>query len=58
MPVYVYYEPRRPLYERTVTAVRSQMGEEAFEAARDEGRKMTFEQAVGYALEREEVSTA
>ena len=38
VPVYVYYEPRRSLYERTVAAVRSQMGEETFEEARDEGR--------------------
>jgi hypothetical protein len=30
------------------------MGEEAFEEARAEGREMTFEQAVEYALEREE----
>ena len=38
-------------YESTVTAVRSQMGEEAFEAARADGRAMTFEQAVEYSLE-------
>ena len=51
VPVYVYYEPHRSLYERTMAAVRSQMGEQAFEAARAEGRSMTFEQAVAYALE-------
>ena len=51
MPVYVYYEPHRSPYESTVTAVRSQMGEEAFEAARADGRAMTFEQAVEYSLE-------
>ena len=45
MPVYVYYEPYRSMYERTVAAVRSQLGGE------------TFEQAVEYALEREESLT-
>jgi hypothetical protein len=57
VPVYVYYEPHRSLYERTVAAERSQLGGEAFEAARERGRKMTFEQAVEYALEREESLT-
>ena len=56
VPVYVYYEPHRALYERAVTAVRSRMGGEAFEAARAEGRQMTFEEAVGYALEGDETS--
>lgn len=51
VPVYVYYELYRPLYERTVTTVRSQLGDPAFEAARAEGRAMTFEQAAEYALE-------
>ncbi len=50
MPVYIYYEPHRSLYERTVTAVRSRLGDAAFEEARAEGREMTFEQAVAYAL--------
>jgi predicted ATPase/DNA-binding XRE family transcriptional regulator len=58
VPVYLYYEPHRSRYERTVSAVRSQLGEEAFEEARERGREMTFEQAVGYATEREEASTA
>src|SRR3712207_5509481 len=57
VPVYVYYEPHRSMYERTVAAVRSQLGGEAFEAARERGREMTFEQAVEYALEREESLT-
>jgi tetratricopeptide (TPR) repeat protein len=51
IPVYVYYELHRSPYESTVAAVRSQMGEEAFEAARADGRAMTFEQAVEYSLE-------
>ena len=56
VPVYVYYEPHRSLYERTAAAVRFQMGEEAFEAERAKGRALTFEQAVEYALDREEAS--
>jgi glutamate formiminotransferase len=56
VPVYVYYEPYHSIYERTVAAVRSQMGEETFEEVREEGRAMTFEQAVAYGLEREEAS--
>ncbi len=53
VPVYLYYEPHRSRYERTVSAVRSQLGEEAFEAAWAEGRAMTLEQAVAYALEEQ-----
>ncbi len=48
--VYNYYKPDRSLYERTTTSVRSRLGEEGFEEARHEGREMTFEQAVAYAL--------
>jgi tetratricopeptide (TPR) repeat protein len=48
--VYNYYRPDRFLYERTVSATRSRLGDAAFEAARDEGREMIFEQAVTYAL--------
>jgi predicted ATPase/DNA-binding XRE family transcriptional regulator len=54
--VYVYYELHRSPYESTVAAVRSQMGEEAFEAARADGRAMTFEQAVEYSLESDAAS--
>jgi non-specific serine/threonine protein kinase len=50
VPVYVYYEPHRSMYERTVVTVRSELGEEAFEEARADGRRMSFEQAVAYAL--------
>jgi non-specific serine/threonine protein kinase len=52
VPVYVYYEPHRSLYERTTASVRSRLGEEAFEETRAEGRTMTLEQAVAYALKR------
>ena len=41
----------RSLYERTVSATRSQLGDAAFEEAQAEGRAMTFEQAEAYALE-------
>ena len=56
VPVYVYYELHRSIYDRTVSAVRSRLGEEGFEEARAEGRAMTFEQAVEYALEGDEAS--
>ena len=49
--VYNYYLPDRSLYERTLSATRSQLGDAAFEEAHAEGRAMTFEQAVAYALE-------
>jgi hypothetical protein len=50
-----YYRSDRSLYERTVSAARSQLGDAAFEAARELGRAMTFEQAVAYALEDHDV---
>ncbi len=56
VPVYGYYDPHRSLYERTMAAVRSQMGEEAFEEARERGQKMTLQEAVEYALEDDEAS--
>jgi hypothetical protein len=37
-------------YERTVDAARAALSAEAFAAAREEGRAMTLEQAVAYAL--------
>ena len=49
-PVYNYYLPDRSLYDKTRTAVRSGLGEESFEEARNEGREMGFERAVAYAL--------
>jgi predicted ATPase/DNA-binding XRE family transcriptional regulator len=51
--VYNYYQPDRSLYERTVAAVRSRLGDAVFEEARERGREMTFEQAVAYALKTE-----
>jgi hypothetical protein len=37
-------------YDSDLTAARTRLGESAFEEARAEGRAMTFEQAVAYAL--------
>jgi hypothetical protein len=41
----------RTEHDRKVAAARAQLSEEAFVAAYAEGRAMTMEQAVGYALE-------
>ena len=57
-PIYDSYNPNRSLYERTRAAVRSRLGESAFEKARAEGQAMTFEQAVAYALNAEEAPPA
>jgi predicted ATPase/DNA-binding SARP family transcriptional activator/Tfp pilus assembly protein PilF len=43
-------------YERTVAAAHTALSEEAFASVWEQGRAMTLEQAVGYALERESVS--
>ncbi len=42
VPVYIYYEPHRSLYERTVAAVGSRLGESTSEEARAGGRTMTL----------------
>ena len=55
--VYNYYKPDRSLYDRTTANVRSRLGQEGFEEAWAEGRAMTFEQAVEYALERDAASS-
>ena len=52
-PDYDYFEPNRSLYEHTKAAMRSQLGESAFEEKWDKGQALTFEQAVKYALEDE-----
>ena len=57
-PVYNYVKVDPSLYQRTKASALSQLGEEAFEAAWAEGRAMTFEQAVVYALKGDEVSPA
>jgi DNA-binding CsgD family transcriptional regulator len=57
---YKDHQPNSSLYELTVAAVRSRLGEESFEEVRAGGRAMTLEEAVEYALSQEEqtVSTA
>ena len=50
---YKDYQPNSSLYEATASAVRSRLGEEGFEEARNEGRAMTPEEAVEYALSEE-----
>jgi predicted ATPase len=55
-PVYNYYKPDRSLYERTTANVRSRLGEEGFEEAQERGQEMTVEQAVAYALNREDAN--
>ncbi len=54
--VYKYNQPDRWLYERTISATRSRLGEAAFEEARERGREMDFEQAVEYALADDQAS--
>ncbi len=54
VPVWTSYKPDRSLYERTMADVREALGEAAFEAARTEGRAMSFERAIEYALEEPE----
>jgi tetratricopeptide (TPR) repeat protein len=45
-------------YERTIDAARAALSAEAFAAAWEQGRVMTLEQAVAYALERESAASA
>ena len=57
-PVYAVYEPNRSLYERVKDDVRLRLGEEGYEAVQAEGQTMTFERAVAYALEHDQISSA
>ena len=54
--VYNYYKPDRSLYDRITADVRSRLGE-ADLRSRAEGRALTFEQAVEYALGRDAASS-
>src|SRR5829696_5952388 len=49
-----YYRPDRALYERIEAGARTTAGEAAFEAAKEEGRAMSPERAIEYALGTEE----
>jgi DNA-binding NarL/FixJ family response regulator len=55
--VYIYV-PDRSLRQSQIAAARAQLGEEAFAAAWAEGRTMSSEQAIEYALEQQEPSSA
>ncbi len=48
----------RTEYNQTVTAVRAALGEEAFQTAWGQGRSMTLEQAIAYALEEKPTGEA
>jgi predicted ATPase/DNA-binding CsgD family transcriptional regulator len=50
------YVPDRSLHQLRVDAARTRLGEEAFEAAWSEGRAMSPEEAVEYALQQEEAA--
>ncbi len=50
------YAPDRSLYQRQVAAARAQLDAQAWVEAWAEGRAMSFEQAVAYALEGDEAS--
>ena len=49
-PVYSYYRPDRARRAHLIAAGRTALGEPAFAAAWEEGRALTFEEAVAYAL--------
>jgi non-specific serine/threonine protein kinase len=56
--VHKYYVPDPSLQERAVVEAYAALGDAAFEEARAQGQAMTFEQAVAYALEDDEISPA
>ena len=52
----VFSRDERDECERTIAAAREALGEEAFEAAWAEGRAMTMEEAIAYALGQSEAA--
>ncbi len=50
-PGYDFYDPDHSIRERPAVEARASLGEAAFEEAQEQGRSMTFEQAVEYALQ-------
>jgi hypothetical protein len=58
MGVEVSWSAWRTLNERGLAIACGKLDEETFEAVWAEGRAMTFEQAVAYALEDDEASLA
>ena len=47
---YLYAHMDHELHQRVADAARDRLGEQAWTEARDEGRAMSFEEAVAYAL--------
>jgi len=56
-PFYKDYKPNLSLRDRTTAALRSRLGKTGFEECRTEGRAMSLEQTVAYALEDNEASS-
>ncbi len=50
--------PERPLYERTVAALRSKLGDRVFDAARAKGRSISLERILALVLEGGEKASA
>jgi hypothetical protein len=50
-PFYKHYKPNLSLRDHTSSALRSRLGDADFEGRRTEGREMSLEQAVEYALD-------
>jgi predicted ATPase/DNA-binding SARP family transcriptional activator len=51
VPVWTYYNPDRSLHKRTMADLRTRLGEQTYEVAFSEGRAMSPERAIEYALE-------
>jgi tetratricopeptide (TPR) repeat protein len=51
VPVWTYYRPDRSLYERTMADLREALGQAAFAVMFSEGRAMSPERAIEYALD-------
>ncbi len=54
LPIYVTTD--HDLHQRVASAARELLGERAWTAAHDEGRALSFEEAVAYALDEDEAS--
>ena len=54
----LYAQVDHELSRRVADAARERLGEQAWNAARDEGRAMAFDEAVAYALDEEDGSPA
>jgi DNA-binding SARP family transcriptional activator len=52
VPVWTYYQPDRTLYDQMMADLREALGEAPYEAALSEGRVMSPERAIAYALDK------